>query len=421
MNRLSSTVRKIYASLIIGNLILLITIFLLVSYANYINMRPIVPTNTGQSISRLVHTLKTIPEKKWSKSLRHYSLPWSKITLSSSPVYEDNALLTFRHPTIFNLLKENPKLEVSIFIKENTWLNIVMNPPVPNNTLSYSTIFGLMLILFTMFLLLNYWAVRTLNHPFHTLIQSLSYSEKQESWSPIPITGNANQQLVFKKINTLQENLNTLLQNRTRAFTAISHDLRTPLTRLKLRAESVADAPVYEKIIQDINEMESMIHETLNYFMDINDERMQRVDLAALLRSLKDDASELGYEVSFESQVERLVYVAYVNLLKRALSNLINNALLYGNKARINLNLIGNNIEVSISDAGPGIEDSDLQNVFMPFYRGDASRSRSSGGTGLGLTIAKEIIQKHNGKVSLNNLMTGGLQVVVLLPNKIHH
>lgn len=202
--------------------------------------------------------------------------------------------------------------------------------------------------------------------------------------------------------------MNKLLANRTRVVTAISHDLRTPLTRLKLRAEYLENDPNYSKILADINEMELMIRETLDYFRDINiEEKPQLFDLVALISSLSEDAIELNYDVSFISDKPKLVYYGTVNLLKRAFNNLINNAVHYGYKAMIALSCSENKIEITITDQGPGLAESDLEQVFLPFYRGESSRSRSTGGTGLGLTIAREIIQMHQGDITLTNNIQG--------------
>ncbi len=337
--------------------------------------------------------------------------------MSETPAYQDNALLNFQPLIIFDLLKKQKKLQISVFIKEGAWLNISMFPPLPNQAGVWLTIISLFLILLSVLLLINYWAIKTLNQPIQTLIQSLNYSEDQASWLPIPVTGNSDQKLIFEKINSLQEKVNKLLYNRTRVVTAISHDLRTPLTRLKLRAEYLADNPNFEKIMQDINEMETMIRETLDYFTDVNsEEKMQRFDLIAMLNSLSSDAIDLNFEVAFESDVEKLIYFGYVNQLKRAFSNLINNAVYYGKHAAIHICQLPHQIEISIDDSGPGLDDTDFERVFTPFYRGENSRSRVTGGTGLGLTISREIIQKHRGNITLTNRQQGGLHVLVALP-----
>ncbi|WP_253664866.1 sensor histidine kinase [Legionella micdadei] len=268
-----------------------------------------------------------------------------------------------------------------------------------------------------MFFLINYWAVKNLNQPIQTLIQSLKYNESQENWLPIPVTGNSDQRMLFTQINALQMKMSKLLQNRTQVVTAISHDLRTPLTRLKLRMEYLSENEHFEKMMRDINDMEMMIRETLDYFKEAHDEeKKQRFDLVAMLQSLCEDTADLKFDVLFESNANKLIFFGSLNLLKRAFSNLINNAVYYGKHAQVTLDKKANHVEISIEDKGTGLKDNEIERVFLPFYRGETSRSRETGGAGLGLTIAKEIIQLHQGKITLSNRVEGGLKVLVILP-----
>ncbi|MBI2786916.1 MAG: HAMP domain-containing histidine kinase [Legionella longbeachae] len=415
MSQLTTTAKKTLLGLILANLLILFAIMQLEKYY-YENIRSPLPPKAAHSLIHLVTFLQKNPQSIWPMVLRNQSPSWAKITLSPQPLYEKNALLNLRAPVLFNLIKQNKKMEFSVFIKENSWLNIKVLYPTSRHMHSVISLF---FILLGALLFLNYWAVKTLNQPIQTLIQSLNYSEHQENWLAIPLTGNQDQKTIFKKINDLQEKVNKLLENRTRVVTAISHDLRTPLTRLKLRAEYLADNPNYSKIMADINEMELMIRETLDYFKDMNlEEKPQRFDLVALLSSLREDAIELNYDVTFTSENPKLVYYGTVNLLKRAFNNLINNAIHYGYKANIHLHCLPNQIEIIITDQGPGLAEAEMEQVFLPFYRSEHSRSRSTGGTGLGLTIAREIIQMHHGDITLANHFQGGLKVIITLPIK---
>lgn len=415
MSQLTKTAKKTFIGLTLSTLLIIFAFMQLGQYY-YENIRSPLPLKAARSLLHLVYLLKNNPQSNWSIILRKQGISWTEITVSPQPLYNKNALLTLRAPVLLNLMKQNKKMEFSVFIKENTWVNIRVISPFPRQT---NLVISLFLILLGALLFINYWAVRTLNQPIYTLIQSLNYSEHQENWLPIPITGNQDQKTIFQKINDLQEKVNKLLANRTRVVTAISHDLRTPLTRLKLRAEYLVGDPNYTKIMADINEMELMIRETLDYFRDVHvEEKPQLFDLVALLSSLKEDAVELHYEVHFSSDTPKLVYYGAVNLLKRAFNNLINNAVHYGYKAIIHLNCLHNKIQIIITDQGPGLEENDLEQVFLPFYRSENSRSRTTGGTGLGLTIAREIIQMHQGDITLNNNVQGGLKVVITLPLK---
>lgn len=280
-------------------------------------------------------------------------------------------MVTLKAPVLFNLIKQNKKLEFSVFIKENNWLNIKVISMIPRQ--SNATIISLFLILLGALLFINYWSVRTLNQPIHTLIQSINYSEHQENWLHIPNYRESRPKNYFKKINDLQDKVNKLLANLTLVVTAISHDMMTPLTSLKLRTEYLVNDPNYHKIITDINEMELMIRETIDYFRDVNvEEKHQLFDLVALLSSLKEDALELNYDVNFASASPKLVYYGTVNLLKLAFNNLINNAVHYGYKAMIYLHCSHDRIEITITDQGPGLADADLEHGFLPFYRGES-------------------------------------------------
>ena len=163
--------------------------------------------------------------------------------------------------------------------------------------------------------------------------------------------------------------------------------------------------------------METMINETLDYFRDASvEEKAQRFDLIGMLRSIVEDAQDMSYQVSFKCKLDSLVYRGQINLLKRALVNLINNAVYYGKEATVSLSTTNDKINITIEDRGEGLSDQALEQAFTPFFRAESSRSRQTGGTGLGLTIAKEIIQNHQGKITLGNRPQGGLKVTIILP-----
>ena len=417
MMQLTTTAKATYIRLMIGNLMIIFSVYLLSHFFGYMNAKPLISPAIVHSTVKWVRVIKEKPPSTWPGLLSKKSIPWTKMTLSDTPLYQNNALLNLQPMIIFDLLKQHHKLQLSVFMKEGIWLNITMLPPAPNQLGVWMTEIALILLLLAMVLVINYWAVNTLNLPIQMLIQSLTYSRDHDQWLPIPLTGNPDQKLIFKKINELQEKVYQLLQNRMRIIAAISHDLRTPLTRLKLRTEYLEDSPHYDKMINDINEMEHMIRDTLDYFRDVNQEESpQRFDLISLLNSLCEDALDLNQKVQLETSIEKLVMVGHVNLLKRALSNVINNAVVYGHQATIRCEQSAKYVEISIQDQGAGLDPAELEHVLMPFYRTDFSRSRQTGGTGLGLTIAKDIVEKHQGTIRLMNRPEGGLQVLITLP-----
>ena len=415
MIQLTRAAQKTLIGLILGNLFIILSFSQLMQYY-YDHRKPRVPPHAIQSLISLVKKLQGSPQADWTMILEKQSAPWSKITLSDKPLYANNALLKLNIATILDLIKSHKNLEMSVFVSNDAWLNIKILPHFSNRS---HLILSLSIVLLAAFFFINYWAVKTLNQPIQTIIQSLNDNKIQEDWSPIPLTGNADQKTILNKINELQNKVNKLLSNRTRVVTAISHDLRTPLTRLKLRTEYLNNDVNYEKMLDDINEMETMIRETLDYFHDIHrEEKFQRFDLVAMLNSIQEDALELHDGIVFKTDLNKLVYMGAVNLLKRAFNNIINNAIYYGGSATIQLTADSNNVEITITDAGPGLSKTDMEEVFTPFYRGESSRSRTTGGTGLGLTIAKEIIQMHQGSITLTNPVDGGLKVTINLPMK---
>jgi signal transduction histidine kinase len=197
---------------------------------------------------------------------------------------------------------------------------------------------------------------------------------------------------------------------------AISHDLRTPVTLLRLRAEAIANRKERAKLLQTLDEMEAMISSVLEFTKaTVLDEPQRQVDLSALLSSICDDMADAGAAIAFEPP-NTIPYACRRTSLKRALTNLIDNAAKYGGAAHVTLERRDGEIGITIDDQGPGIPEEQQQHVFMPFHRIDGSRSPNAGGVGLGLSIAQTIIHGHGGRIALQNRAQGGLSVRVTLP-----
>ncbi|MGI4937668.1 MAG: ATP-binding protein, partial [Janthinobacterium lividum] len=225
--------------------------------------------------------------------------------------------------------------------------------------------------------------------------------------------------------NAMQARIRTQVQQRTQMLAAITHDLQTPLTRLRLRLEKVENDQLREKLIEDLSATQSMVREGLELARSMDaSEPLQPLDLDSLLDSVCDDASEAGQAVSLEGAGHMSV-MARPSALRRCLVNLIDNAVKYGGHARVTVRREQTGTDqmarISITDGGPGIEEQQLQKVFEPFYRIETSRSRETGGTGLGLTIARNIADQHGGSVTLANLPSGGLEATLLLPEGSRH
>jgi signal transduction histidine kinase len=203
---------------------------------------------------------------------------------------------------------------------------------------------------------------------------------------------------------------------RSRLLTAISHDLKTPITRLRLRAEMLPDAEIRGKMLRDLDEMQTMVGTTLEFFRTTGkDAQRQPLDVGALIESVCEDRREAGQALSVRGAALG-PYRADPQALRRCLENLVENAVRYGAGADIEVIDSPQRLRIAVSDRGPGIPEAELERVFEPFYRLDASRNMDSGGTGLGLSIAREIARWHGGDVTLRNASGGGLIAELALP-----
>ncbi|PFH08327.1 signal transduction histidine kinase [Collimonas sp. PA-H2] len=216
--------------------------------------------------------------------------------------------------------------------------------------------------------------------------------------------------------NAMQARIKRQIQHRTHMLAAITHDLQTPLTRLRLRLEKVGDGELRQKLLEDLAVMQSMVREGLDLARSMDSaEAMQKLDIDSLLDSVCADAVDARQDVTLEGRT-RASIVAQPNALRRCLINLVDNATKYGRYARLQVGREGADIVIRIRDGGVGIPAELLERVFDPFFRLETSRSRDTGGTGLGLTIARNIAENHRATLQLRNHPAGGLEVTLRLP-----
>ncbi len=264
--------------------------------------------------------------------------------------------------------------------------------------------------------LLCAWVVRRLTWPIAQFAHAAQRFAIDVDAPPMPVGGLPSEQEAAQAFNQMQRRIRQLLNDRTQMLAAISHDLRTPITRLKLRAESL-EGIVREKIQSDLNDMEQMINSILIFARDeVRSEKSTRFDLVALMESICNDMSDTGRDVTFSTVVPRVIFTGRLTALKRALTNLLDNALKYGDKAEVQLAMTEQHIIVKIQDQGPGIPREDLEKVFLPFYRVDHARSAQTRGSGLGLAVSQDIIRAHSGSIDLVNCQPKGLLAMVNLP-----
>lgn len=220
-----------------------------------------------------------------------------------------------------------------------------------------------------------------------------------------------------RAVINLQNHIRQLLIDRTQMLAAISHDLRTPITRLKLRLENFKETEQGQKALKDLDEMDNMIGSILTFSSDsYREEVSSRFDLASLLEAICTDNADMGRPVHFEEFDGRLPFTGRYHALKRVLQNIIDNAIKYGgDKVNVSVKQSGGGIQIKIADNGPGIPEDKFAKVFMPFYRGDKARSPTKSGSGLGLAVARDIVRAHGGDIELRNLSPHGLLVTVTL------
>ncbi|MEN6587109.1 MAG: ATP-binding protein [Sulfuricella sp.] len=337
---------------------------------------------------------------------------------------------------LHDLLGESPSVEVTVsemdqrlqprqkiaftvetHLQDGTLVSIEARPSGEAFPLPPHLVFSL-LILFAAVILLSLIAVRLATRPLDTLASAAEKLGRDINSPPVAETGPTEVRRAAHAFNTMQSRLASYIQERTRILAAMSHDLKTPITRLRLRAELLEDDDLKSKFVKDLEEMESLVAATLDFMRGVdNPEPVQPVDIMALLESLQADAAEIGQQVRLEG-IAAQPYPCKPAALKRCLGNLIDNAVKYGKSATVTVNDHGKQLQIHIQDQGQGIPEAELERVFEPFYRRESSRSRDTGGTGLGLGIARNIAQMHGGDLSLHNHPDGGLEAILTLPRR---
>ncbi|PVM89332.1 two-component sensor histidine kinase [Caulobacter radicis] len=232
---------------------------------------------------------------------------------------------------------------------------------------------------------------------------------------PLSLSGSAEVAAAANAFNEMQERLRRYVEDRTAMIGAVAHDLRTPLTRLRFRIETTPD-DVRSKLESDIDQMEAMISATLAFVRDTSrPAERTKLELASLLESVMDEAAETGGDATAEES-EKIVIEGDPIALKRLVTNLVENALKYGGAARGRVYRQGGGAILEIDDDGPGVPSGELERVFEPFFRGEPSRNRETGGIGLGLAVVRSLARAHGGDVTLLNRPEGGLRARVTLP-----
>jgi signal transduction histidine kinase len=267
--------------------------------------------------------------------------------------------------------------------------------------------------------LLAGWAVRRLTRPLASLADAASGLAHNLERPPLPEGGPLEVSRAAQAFNAMQRDLKRYLETRAQALAGVSHDLRLPITRLRLRLERIPDGELKTKMESDLSEMDEMIGNTLEFLRaGTTAEKPQRLDVNALLESVVEDMLMVGAHIQLHGKASAPIF-ARPQALRRCLANLLDNAWRYGSE---DIDLLvaehGDLLEIRIEDRGPGIPPSELERVFEPYVRVESSRAKHTGGSGLGLAIARAIARAHGGDVRLEARSDRGISAIVTLPRK---
>lgn len=308
-------------------------------------------------------------------------------------------------------------LTVSVPLSDGQWLNAATSFRGPPAGWAWPYLLS-MLLTIAAILAVVVLTVRRITRPLTALSSAAERLGRGETIDPLTETGPRELRRATAAFNAMQTRLTRFLRDRTTMLAAIGHDLRTPITALRLRAELVEDEETRYKLLETLEEMQRMTEATLAFAREEAElEETRLVDLSALVGSLCDDLAEMGLAVAFEDG-DKTPLACRPVALRRVFRNLIENAVAYGQRARVALNADSEEVRITIDDDGPGIPEADRERVFSPFVRLEGSRSRETGGIGLGMSIARSIARGHGGDITLENRPEGGLRATVHLPRK---
>lgn len=323
-----------------------------------------------------------------------------------------------RMPLLYGLLSAEWRgacENLNVRLRDGEQLHLAVLPP--RTLVAAETDYRAVLALFFLSIaILAYLVARMTTRPLKQLAQAAQDLGNDINRAPLDLTGASEIRQASAAFNAMQARIRQYIFQRTQMLAAITHDLQTPLTRMRLRLEKVPDQELQERLIGDLSAMQAMVREGLDLARSMDTtESMQMLDLDSLLDASVDDAADANQPVTLAGRSNMTLLGRPLDL-RRCLGNLIDNAVKYGHQAHVTVDRVNGAARIRVRDAGPGIPPGEMQRVFDPFYRVETSRSRESGGTGLGLTIARNIAEQHGGSITLANLPEGGLEVTLMLP-----
>ena len=313
--------------------------------------------------------------------------------------------------------RDTPQRSFDVRLSDGQWVRITVrrSPEASAPALSNDLILQLLVTL-VMVAALVMVAVRQATRPLQQLARAADTLGRDLDAKPLPEDGSTETRSAAQAFNRMQTRIKHLVNERARALAAVSHDLRTPLTRLRLRTELIDDTSLRDQMAADLEAMAAMIDATLDYLRGLQTHEVVRaIDINALLESMADDARVLGRNIQMEGLALK-PFDGRLSGLRRALQNLIDNAFKYGQGVRIRIEDSATRLRIIVEDEGPGIAPAELARVTEPYYRVDGARSQQGEGVGLGLSIVRDIALMHNGELLLVNRTPAGLAATLSLP-----
>ncbi len=368
-----------------------------------------------QKIINVINLIYATPVTNREQAVRALTDPYLDASISSKPLWS----LQFKEASYWKisqaLRRQLGLFSISIRLQGDQWLNV--HATIYSHFLLTQLIFfGVEFLIFAI-VLTCLWFVGRFTKPFRSFIEMAERLGLDPNSKLLPIDGPLVVKEASAAMNRMQQRIQELIRDRTQILAAISHDLRTPITRLRLRAQFIEDEDIANSLSDDLNEMETMIKETMAFARDdqINEEKKQ-IDLVSLVESVCEAFIDQGYSITCDIPNSRIGFLGRPVAMRRALDNLVNNAVRYAKNVEVSTYRRDDVVYILIKDDGPGIPEKELDRVFAPFYRAETSRSRDTGGVGLGLAVCQEIVKSHFGHIYLHNRSRGGLCAVIELP-----
>ena len=304
------------------------------------------------------------------------------------------------------------RLSVAIGIGPGQWLNAEFVWP-PSSLLSSLVLSAAVASL--ALIAVAVWLAYRLSGPLQRLSEASIAMARGRTGTPVPETGPTVLRSAAHAFNTMSRRLMATLENQRVLLASIAHDLRTPITSLRIKSEFIEDVELRDKMTESLDELQTTTEAALEAARTgMGEEPSREVDVSSLVESMCADLSDMGGDVTFEDGAS-VRAVCRPNEIKRAARNLVQNALRYGQRARVSVGAANGVVSIVVDDDGPGLKPEEIEKVFDPFVRLEASRSRDTGGLGLGLTLARAMARGHGGDITLVNRAGGGLRATLTL------